>query len=64
MIALTETWLSVNVSTDEVMFQTYQTPFGKDRIVNSYGGVIVYVTDNIPCKRGLDLEITGLNDYG
>ena len=60
VIALTETWLSENVSTDEIMFQNYQVPFRKDRITNSYGGVIVYVKDNIPCKRRLDLEIYGV----
>ena len=60
VIALTETWLSENVSTDEIMFHNYQVPFRKDRITNSYGGVIVYVKDNIPCKRRLDLEIDGV----
>ena len=42
------------------MFQNYQVPFRKDRITNSYGGVIVYVKGNIPCKRRLDLEIVGV----
>ena len=60
VIALTEIWLSENVSTDEIMFHNYQVPFRKDRITNSYGGVIVYVKDNIPCKRRLDLEIDGV----
>ena len=60
VIALTETWLSENVSTGEIVFQNYQVPFRTDRIVNSCGGVIVYVKDNIPCKRRLDLEIDGV----
>ena len=60
LITLTETWLSENVSTDEIMFQNYQVPFRKDRITNSYGGVIVYEKDSIPCKRRLDLEIDGI----
>ena len=64
VIALTETWLSETVSTDEIMFQNYQVPIRKDRITNSYGGVIVYVKDNIPCKRRLDLEIDGVDAYG
>ena len=42
------------------MFQNYQVPFRKDRITNSYGRVIVYVKDNILCKRSLDLEIDGV----
>ena len=60
VITLTETWLSEYVSTDEIMFQNYQVPFRKDRITNSYDGVKVYVKDNIPCKRRLDLEIDGV----
>ena len=60
VIALSETWLSENVSTEEILFQNYQRPFRKDRVENSYGGVIIYVKENIPCKRRLDLEIDGL----
>ena len=60
LTALTETWLSENVSNDEVMFQNYQVLFRKDRIANSYGGVIVCVKDNSPCQRRLDLEIDGV----
>ena len=60
VIALSESWLSDNVSTDEILFQNYQRPFRKDRVENSYGGVIIYVKENIPCKRRLDLEIEGL----
>ena len=60
VIALSESWLSDNVSTDEILFQNFQRPFRKDRVENSYGGVIIYVKENIPCKRRLDLEIHGL----
>ena len=60
VITLSESWLSDNVSTDEILFQNYQRPFRKDRVENSYGGVIIYVKENIPCKRRLDLEIDGL----
>ena len=58
--ALSETWLSNNVSTDEILFPNYQRPFRKDRTNNSYGGVIIYVKETIPCKRRSDLEIDGL----
>ena len=60
VIALSETWLSNNVSTDEILFPNYQRPFRKDRTNNSYGGVIIYVKENIPCKRRSDLEIDGV----
>ena len=54
------TWLSNNVSTDEILFPNYQRPFRKDRTNNSYGGVIIYVKETIPCKRRSDLEIDGV----
>ncbi|MCG8096842.1 MAG: hypothetical protein JAZ17_25000 [Candidatus Thiodiazotropha endolucinida] len=38
----------------------YQDPFRKDRQINNYGGVLVYVRENIPCKRRHDLEIQDL----
>ena len=60
VIALTETWLSENVSTNEITFQNYQTPYRKDRIVSSHGEVIVYVKDTIPCNSRLGLEIDGI----
>ena len=59
VFAQSESWLSENVSTEEILFQNYQRPFRKDRVENSYGGVIIYVKENIPCKRILDLEIDG-----
>ena len=43
VITLSETRLSNNVSTDEILFPNYQRPFRKDRTNNSYGGVITYV---------------------
>ena len=60
VIALSESWLSENVSTEEILFQNYQRPFRKDRVENSYGGIIINIKENIPCKRRLDLEIDGL----
>ncbi|MCG7881047.1 MAG: hypothetical protein JAY96_05605 [Candidatus Thiodiazotropha endolucinida] len=57
VVALSETWLSPNVSDDDIMFQNFQKPFRKDRMINNYGGVIVYVKENIACKRRHDLEI-------
>ena len=45
---------------DNVFFQNYQKPFRKDRPDNAYGGVIIYVKNNIPCKRRTDLEVDGV----
>ena len=60
VIALSETWLSNSVSSDEILFPNYQRPFRKDRTNNLYGGVIKYVKETIPCKRRSDLEIYGV----
>ena len=56
VIALSETWLNPSISDDDIMFQNFQKPFRKDRIHNNYGGIIIYVKENIACKRRQDLE--------
>ncbi|MCG8113641.1 MAG: endonuclease/exonuclease/phosphatase family protein, partial [Candidatus Thiodiazotropha taylori] len=60
VVALTETWLSPAISNDTIKMLNYQDPFRKDRQINNYGGVLVYVRENIPCKRRHDLEIQDL----
>ena len=45
---------------DDIKLANFQDPFRKDRQTNNYGGVIVYVRENIPCKRRRDLELQGL----
>lgn len=60
VIALSETWLKPSIEDIDIKLLNYQQPFRKDRQNNNYGGVIVYVRDNIPCKRRHDLELQGL----
>ena len=60
VIAMSETWLSQSIDDTDLKLLNYQSPFRKDRQTNNYGGVIVYVRDNIPCKRRPDLEVQGL----
>ena len=60
VIAFSETWLSPDIQDDKIMFQNYQKPFRKDRQDDAYGGVIIYVKNNIPCKRRTDLEVDGV----
>ena len=60
VIAFSETWLSPDIQDDKIMFQNYQKPFRKDRPDDTYGGVIIYVKNNIPCKRRTDLESDGV----
>ena len=45
---------------DNILFQNYQIPYRNDRLDNTYGGVIIYVKNNIPCKRRTDMEVDGV----
>ena len=60
IIALSKTWFSPTTDDNDITLINYQHPFRKDRQTNNYGGVIVYVRDNIPCKRRQGLEFQGL----
>ena len=59
ILALSETWLSDVDKTDNFLLQGYQQPHRRDRSFGAegYGGVMVWVTDKIACKRRKDLEI-------
>ena len=50
-----QTWLNDSISNYE-----FQDTFRRDSIVDSHGGVIVYVRRGIPCKRRLDLELVNI----
>ena len=41
---------------------TYKRPERKDRVGDCHGGVILYVKDNLYCKRRMDLEIAGVEN--
>jgi hypothetical protein len=62
IIALTETWLSPADNSNEYLLQGYQTPMHRDRDFGAvgYGGVMVWVSDNIACKRRQDLELADI----
>ena len=60
ILSFTETWLHSNVASNNLFFSNFHPPEGKDRDGDRYGGVILYVKDNIAYKRRLDLEINNL----
>ena len=60
IISFTETWLSGNCPTSDLIFPSYYAPERKDRISDRYGGVMVYIKDSISYIRRNDLEINGL----
>ncbi|MES9883011.1 MAG: reverse transcriptase family protein [Sedimenticola sp.] len=60
IIALTETWLSEQTNSDDLLFQNFKSPERKDRAADRHGGVIVYVRDSLYHKRRRDLEIVNI----
>jgi hypothetical protein len=58
ILVFSETWLNVNTPSSDLILSSFSPPERKDRIDN-YGGVILYVKDNISYKRRLDLEVRG-----
>ena len=60
IVSFTETWLSDNCPTSDLLFPSFYPPERKDRISDRYGGVMVYVKDSISYVRRNDLEITGV----
>ena len=58
IIAISETWLDGSVDPDLLSFDSYNQ-FRRDRHGDRYGGLLVFVRDNIPVIRRLDLEPNG-----
>ena len=59
LIAFTETWLNKDLPSSEILFDLYKEPERKDRD-DSYGGVALYIKNNVFHKRRSDLEIPGV----
>ena len=57
IITLNETWLDCRSTSDDFLIQGFKEPFRRDRTNNRYGGVIIYVNSNIPCRRRYDIEV-------
>ena len=47
ILSFTETWLNPDISTEDIMLQSYNTPERKDRPGDPRGGVMIYVKDGI-----------------
>ena len=57
LISLIDTWLNNTVSNENIQFNDFQVPFRRDREGDSHGGILVYIKNDIPCKRRQDLEM-------
>ena len=60
LISLTETWLNSTVPNEDIQFNNFQVPFRRDREGDSHGGILVYIKNDIPCKRRQDLELLNI----
>ena len=60
VIALTETWLSSAISSDDIHLENYHSPERNDRLDDPHGGVAVYIKDTLSYTRRHDLEINRL----
>ena len=64
IITLSETWLTANDSDKDYQLQGYQMPFRRDREpINGptgYGGILAYISNDLACKRRLDLELPNI----
>jgi hypothetical protein len=55
IIAITESWLYEDISDDLIALSGYKI-YRNDRSHARGGGVCIYLSENIPCQRRLDLE--------
>ena len=60
LISITETWFNQSISNADVNINGFRAPFRKDRLGDGYGGVAVYIKNDIPCIRRTDLEILNI----
>ncbi len=59
VLAVSETWLDPSISDTSININGFQTPFRKDR--NKFGGgVCVYISNKIPCRRRENYETDSL----
>ena len=55
-LAITETWISVNITDYSVLIPGYSAPLRNDRIAGRGGGVAIYLADHLFYKRRTDFE--------
>ena len=60
VITVSETWLSDDISNEQLLIPGFQPPIRCDRSHQAYGGVAVYVKNNLVCKFRPDLTVPGL----
>ena len=56
---ISETWLSDEITNDQIYIESFQPPISKDRF-DEHGGLAIYVKENLTCKPRYDLNIPDL----
>ncbi len=59
ILAVSETWLGPTISDTAIKIPNFQPPLRKDRCELG-GGVCIYVSNQLPCRRREDLEMEGI----
>ena len=59
IICLTETWLGQHIPDDSLKINEFKL-YRRDRQTDNYGGVCVYVKDNVYSRRRTDLELPNI----
>jgi len=59
ILAFSETWLSPNISNNNIKLDNFHTPERKDGPNDNHGGVLLNVKNNISYKRRHDIELLG-----
>lgn len=63
VLAFLERWLNNLTHTGSLIyisFDSFSTPFSRDRHTDKYGGILVYINEDIPTKRRHDLQSNGI----
>ena len=60
ILIFTETWLSPNITDDEISIPNFQKPLRLDRANRVGGGVAIYIRDNLFATVRLDLQVPSL----
>ena len=60
IITLSETWLTDDIKNDSLLLTGYRPPIRRDR-PGGWGGVAIYVKDNLICRERPDLAIPDLD---
>ena len=64
ILSFTETWLNSDISTEDIMLQSYNTPERKVRPGDPHGGVMIYVKHGIFTNAGWTCKLEASNPYG